>query len=142
MVGRRLLILVAVLMGLTALAASLAPQPPTGRQPGATATPAPTLAPTTVAIPAPVDSDPGVVARRVDARRGHAPVRIELRTGQRLELTVRVAAPDAVALDALDLEPADPQSPATLRLFADAPGSYPLRLVSTGRRLGVVHVSG
>jgi hypothetical protein len=137
MLGRRLLILVAVLMGLTALAASVTPQPQTRRGEVA-GTPTPTPSPTPAASAAPATQ--GVVVRHIDASRAHAPVTIEVARGQRLELRVTVTGADAVSLDDLEIEAADVRSDAVLELFADAPGSYPVRLLS-GRTIGTVRVS-
>jgi hypothetical protein len=136
MFSRRLLILVAVLMGLTALAASIAPPPERGRRPGAT----PTATPTPPAEPS-AGAGSSVVARHLDTTRGTSEPRIDLRVGQTLELTVDVGAPDAVELDDLAIEAADAGSPAEMQLLADTPGTYALRLVQSGRRVGVVRVT-
>jgi hypothetical protein len=135
--GRRLIILVAVLMGLTALAASVAPPPdpnrrPTGRDapPQGAATPAPTPA-----------TRARVVTRHIDVAGRRAPVRITVAEGDTLELAVDVDAPDTVALDDLDLQPAAPGSPARFELLADTPGEFPLRLLEAQRALGVIRVS-
>jgi hypothetical protein len=135
--GRRLLILVAVLMGLTALAASVAPPPPRGgRTPPATS-------PTQTPAPASADGpEPGVMSRSVDAGGPGLPVRIDVPRGHTLELTVTVKGPDSVSFGSLDVDAADVGSPAQFELYADLPGEYPLRLVEAGRRLGVVRVTG
>jgi hypothetical protein len=133
--GRRLLILVAVLMGLTVLAAGVTPppQPPPRPSSDASPTPAPGADETR--------ADASVVSRRIDAGAAEAPARIALELGQTLELTVAVAAPDAVALGELDLEAADPASPAVFEWVADATGEYPIALVEGDRALGVVRVT-
>lgn len=139
MFGRRLLILVAVLMGLTALAASIAPPPDRTRE-----RPAPESRPPRATEPAPTPSaapETGVLSRRVDARRRHQPVRIEVPLDRTLRLTVVVGGPDSVALGDLQIDAADPASPAMFELLADTPGRYPLRLIGADRMLGVVRVS-
>jgi hypothetical protein len=133
--GRRLLILVAVLMGLMAVVASFAPPPQRGAR-----TPAP-ASPT----PSPSAGAPGnasdVIARRVDANGPDVPVRIDVPRGHTLELTVAVGGPDSVAFGELDVDAADAGSPAQFELYADLPGEYPLSLVNAGRRIGVVRVT-
>jgi hypothetical protein len=134
-----MLILVAVLMGLTALAASVSPPPDTVRRDGraAVSTPTPTLAaPANPDLP----SEAGVVTRSVDAAALREPVQIGVPRGALLDLTVSVAEPDTVALGELRLDAAAPESPAQFQLFADAPGDYPLRLVESQRDLGSVRV--
>jgi hypothetical protein len=135
--GRRLLILVAVLMGLTALAASIAPPPQRGARVPAVGSPAP--APATTGEPR-EDSD--VITRTIDASDPGAPVRIDVPRGHTLELTVSVDAPDSVAFGDVDLDAADAGSPAQFELYADLPGEYPLRLLDAERELGVVRVTG
>jgi hypothetical protein len=137
--GRRLIILVAVLMGLVALAASIAPPPRTGSGPGTSATPSTSPSP---APPLPSNgSGAAVVTRRVDATHRGPPVTIDVRQGTTLDLQVDVAAPVTVALGDLQLEPATAASPARFELYADTTGEYPLRLLGAERTLGVVRVS-
>jgi hypothetical protein len=135
MFGRRLIILVAVLMGLTALAASVAP-PPQTRRPAASPTPPPAST-----APAPPPASAGVVTRHLDATTPGAPVTIRVARGDTLELAVDVSEPDTVALDDLDLQAATPGSPARFELLADTPGEFPLRLLEAERALGVIRVS-
>jgi hypothetical protein len=135
--GRRMLILVAVLMGLTALAASVSPPPDSTRRNG----PATARSPAPPAAPSGTPAEAGVLARTVDAAGLREPVRIDVPRGATLELTVTVAAPDTVALGDLELEVAAPESPAQFQLYADAPGHYPLRLVESQRDLGSVRVT-
>jgi hypothetical protein len=135
--GRRLIILVAVLMGLTALAASVAPPPQPNRRPDGRDAPQPRAA---TPLPTPAGRV-AVVTRHVDGSRRLAPVRITLAQGDTLELAVDVGAPDTVALDDLDLQAAAPGSPARFEWLADAPGEFPLRLLEAERVLGVIRVS-
>jgi hypothetical protein len=138
--GRRLIILVAVLMGLTALAASVAPPPETARRARPTPTAPPVASsPTPTAGTAPASA--GVVTRHIDATTPRAPVTITVPRGDTLQLAVDVGAPDTVVLDDLDLQAATPGSPAQFELLADTPGEFPLRLLEAERALGVIRVS-
>ncbi|MFL5458626.1 MAG: hypothetical protein ACJ78X_19690, partial [Myxococcales bacterium] len=101
MVGRRLLLLVAVLMGLTALAASIAPRdggspaPTTapGRPPlPATQTPAPALEP---AAPAPADD---TLDETMSAAKGASAPRVRVNLGQILRLQVKGPVYDTVVI--------------------------------------------
>jgi hypothetical protein len=137
MFGRRILVLVAVLMGLTALAASLAPAPRTLRQtpPAAsTATPAP--------APAAPASSPDTVTASLAAGPRARPRVVRAREGDIVQLDVSGNVVDTVVIPGLAVAvPIDPASPAQLQLFADAPGRYPISLLDSGRRLGVLRVS-
>jgi hypothetical protein len=136
MLGRRLLVLVAVLMGLTALAASLAPPPQTGRGPLATATPSPAPAPTArpragATVSVHLSASPDTVPHDVAATRGDV-----------VDLVVTGDVIDTVTIGGLAvMEPIDPDSPARVELFADRPGSFPIRLLDAGRRIGTLRIS-
>jgi plastocyanin len=137
MFGRRILVLVAVLMGLTALAASLAPPPETlrqrGRTPTATAAPSPT--------PAPSSGTAGSVDLRLRAT-AMRPREVTAAVGDTVELTVTGDVVDSVEIPRLSLvEPIDRSSPAQFELYADAPGRYPVRLLDAGRRIGVLRIT-
>jgi hypothetical protein len=128
MVARRLLIFVAILMGLTALAAGLAaPQnqkpiaTPESDRPGAVRTASP------------------LVEREIDIAE---PQTIAVNEGDEVRLTVSGDALDVVELVGLDLlQPIAPETPAVFDLNADDAGSYPIRLVETGRRAGRLRVT-
>jgi hypothetical protein len=130
MLGRRFLLLVAVLMGLTALAASLAPREPLlrdGRRGAATATPTPPPEPAT-----PVKT----VERTISTSE---PARVSVKEGQLVQLTVTGDEVDTVQL--LDeIEPIESDSPALFELFADRPGEYPIQLVDADRQIGTLVV--
>jgi hypothetical protein len=133
-VGRRLVILVAVLMGLTALAASVAPPPETTRRgaasPTATAPPPP---------PPPVTETRRVVAT-LDVARGHD--RVTVHQGDTLALSVAADEVGSVEIEGLGLvEAVDPASPARFELAADTTGHYPVQLAETGRDLGELVVN-
>jgi hypothetical protein len=134
MLGRRFLLLVVVLMGLTALAASIAPREPLVRsERHATPTPTPS--------PPPASSDVETVNRQLDV--SHPGKRLVVNEGDLVDLEVRGDDVDSVQL--LDeVAPLDPQSPAVFQLLADRPGSYPIELVDAERQVGtlVVRESG
>src|SRR4051794_19880148 len=129
MIGRRLLVLLAVLLGLTALAAGIAPRQ-AATPPAAEAPRASTAAPVERPLHRTIDADaPG---RR----------RIVVDRGRLVRLTVKGDVVDSVQLDDLDVQPIDPSSPALFEWLADAPGRYPITLLDAGRRLGVLEVKG
>ena len=138
MLGRRLLVLFAVLLGLTALVTSLAPRPTVTRPgvaqvtPTATATPPPTRAATTLAA-----------HRGVDVRRPRAPAhQIHARVGDVLALTVRGDVIDDVEIEAAGkVVPMEPGSPARFELLLDRRGELRVDLVDADRAIGVVEVS-
>jgi hypothetical protein len=134
--GRRILVLVAVLMGLTALAASLTPPPqPTQRNPAATG-PTPT--------PQAIEPQPATAPRTVSARLSEAgpPRTVSARTGDTIELDVSGSTPDTVVIDDLAVsEPVDPDSPAQVEIYADMPGSYPVLLLDSRRRIGALRIT-
>jgi hypothetical protein len=134
MLGRRFLLLVAVLMGLTALAASVAPRDPAVREgekrtPQAAAPAAPTPAPVT---------DSRTVVQTVSADDAQ-PKRIEVTVGDIIELEV-----DAPTVGSVELmgriEALAPESPARFNLLADQPGDYPITLLEEEREIGVLTV--
>ena len=132
MLGRRFLLLVAVLMGLTALAASIAPREPLVRD-RREATPSPT--PTAEAGTGGVRS----VEKTISTAEG--PTRVAVRQGDLVHLTVAGDELDSVQL--LDqIEPIDSKSPAIFDLHVSRPGEYPIDLVAGERRVGMLVVRG
>jgi hypothetical protein len=131
--GRRFLLLVVVLMGLTALAASLAPREPLIRnrdQRAATPTPTPTPPPAADKALEPVE-------RTIFTAEN--PARVAVRQGQLLQLTVRGSEVDSVML--LDeIEPIEEESPALFEILADEPGEYPIELLDADRQIGTLVV--
>jgi hypothetical protein len=131
--GRRLVILVVVLMGLTALAASVAPTPEDPRR-GARGTPTPSPPPATSA------GDLAAVSLYVDE--GQQPQQVHATVGDDISLVVEADAVDTVVIDDLDaVRPVTPDSPAEFDLFADRPGTYSIRLLDSGRKLGDLVIS-
>ena len=136
--GRRLLVLFAVLLGLTALATSLAPRPTVRqpaqaeRTPAATTTPAPELA----------DGGSRRIEQTISADPGRAPARIRARVGDVLMLTVSGDVLDGVEIAALGkLEPIEPGSPARFEMLLERRGELRVSLVDAKDVVGVVVVS-
>jgi hypothetical protein len=128
MLARRLLILLAVLMGLTALASGLAPRQPVTRT-------APQPSPTGV-----VSTPEPPVEATLDAAMG-APQRIVVREGRTLILQVGSDEPDSVTIEGLGrIEVVDPDSPARFELLAEPAGSYAIELVDARRTIGMLEI--
>jgi hypothetical protein len=126
MLGRRLLILLAVLMGLTALASGLAPRQPVTRT-------------TPEASPAgPVPSPVPAVEATLDAGL-REPARILVPEGRTLILHVDAEDPDSVSIEGMGrLEVVDSDSPARFELIAEPAGEYAIELVDAGRTIGML----
>jgi hypothetical protein len=133
MLGRRFLLLVAVLMGLTALAASIAPREPLIRD-GARRTPTPTPTPTVGATAATTVHN---VSRTLMITAN--PGRITVKQGTLLELTVKSDELGNVSL--MDqVEPIERDSPAIFNVLADTPGDYAITMVDEDREVGMLVV--
>jgi hypothetical protein len=124
-IARRLLLLAAVLMLLTALAAGLAP-----RQEQTVSGESGTL-PAGARVTKQIPADPA------------ADSRVEVRRGDLLELEVAGDVLDTVLIEQLDfLDAIEPTTPARFNLVIDVPaGTYPIRLVDADRRVGSLIVS-
>jgi hypothetical protein len=132
MLGRRFLLLVAVLMGLTALAASVAPRQPVSRDDRGAATPT-----ATPALTAPGTGDVQTVSKQLNTAEGIT--RVVVDEGDLVDLQVRGSELDSVTL--LDeLVPIDPDAPAVFQLLADEPGEHPIELVDADRQVGTLVV--
>jgi hypothetical protein len=128
--GRRFLILVAVLMGLMALAASVAPRQPVREDERSTPTPAPAGTPTLA-----------TVEKTLNASEGDT--RVTVNEGDLVELTVSGDERDSVmVLDRIDA--IDPTTPARFSLLAGEAGEHPIELLEADRRIGtlVIRESG
>jgi hypothetical protein len=140
MLARRLLILIAVLMGLTALTAGLAPREPAEES---RSTPTPTPAAPSAEPQPPEDSaagdlaEPGVTQHVIDASEGARPKRVTATTGERLRITVEGDVLGSVELgDNVAIEQISPEAPASFELLPDKPGDYEITLVEADRRIG------
>jgi hypothetical protein len=123
--ARRLLLLAAVLMLLTALAAGLSPRDEQTPVPRADSLPA--GEPVVERIPA----DPGSNSR------------VSVQRGDLLELEVTGDMLDSVLIERLDrIDAIEPTTPARFNLLVEAaPGIYPIRLVEADRRIGALVVA-
>ena len=138
MLGRRLLVVFAVLLGLTALATSLAPRP-TIRD-GARAQPDAT--PTATPAPARSGSASRRVERTISADPGRKRASVRVRVGDVLALTVRGDLLDSVEIaDLGKLEPVEPGSPARFEMLLDTPGEIRVTLLEAQRAVGLIEVS-
>jgi hypothetical protein len=134
MLGRRFLLLVAVLMGLTALAASVAPRDSAVRGPQPERRdPTPTPTPTSPDAP----STTRTVVRTISA--DAAPRRVVVREGDLVELQVANSELDTVRLMGR-IEPVEPLANARFHILADRPDKYPIELLESGRRIGTLEV--
>lgn len=126
MFTRRLLIVFAVLVGLTALAAGAAPRDPVVREDGP-------------AAPVPPGAEaPAPLERTLKA--GETGQRVMVEVGQTLVLTIEGTTLDTVRLAEYGNETVEPASPARFELLADVPGSYAIDLLEAGRRIGTLEV--
>jgi hypothetical protein len=124
---RRLLIALAVLIGLTAVAAGVdtrkvAQNPPPQAVPDTSGTP------------------PRTISKRIAANAAQ-PARIKARIGDTVVLTVSSPDLDSVEIEGIGkIEPIDPDSPALIELYADAAGEYPITLLQAQRQIGTLTV--
>ncbi len=128
MLVRRLLIALAVLIGLTALASGVSPREPTVRE-DQPATPSPGGAQSPAAAPIETTLNAGESGQRVVAR-----------VGQTVIITVEGAALDTVRLAEFGNETVDRDSPARFELLADVPGTYEIELLESDRRIGTLKI--
>jgi hypothetical protein len=133
MLARRLLVLAAVLLALGAVAASLAPRDLRGPSSTTTAGTSPPAA-------SPTPAQGREVSLVVDAS-ARPLATVTARVGDDVHLAVRASAPDSVRIEALgQSEAADPYSPARFDFVPDRPGSFPITLAQSGRRVGVLRI--
>jgi hypothetical protein len=138
MLGRRLLFVFAVLLGMTALATSLAPRPEVRDRAGTRGGPTPTATPT----PERSEAASRRIERTISADPGRPRAHIRVRVGDVLALTVRGDLLDGVEIPALGkLEPVEPGSPARFEMLLETPGELRIGLVDAARPIGFVEVS-
>lgn len=136
MLGRRLMVLMAVLLGLTALATSLAPRPRVVHRQAATPPPAPTVAHTPAASARPAR----IVARTLEAD-ASTPTVVNASVGDTVRLVVTGDVLDSVEIEGFDeIAPIDPDSPARFELLADRRSKSAIRLIDSGRRIGLLQI--
>ena len=138
MLLRRLLLLVAVLLGLTALAASIAPRDETGGDDTQEQV-RPLASPSPEGKPAPA---PGVDVRATLSEQALKTRRVRATVGQIVRLEVRGYSTDFVAIEDLGLlEPMDPDTTTELEFLAERPGMYPVTVSERRRPIGLVVVT-
>ena len=142
MLGRRLLVLFAVLLGMTALVTSLAPRPAVrdgGLAPRGTPTPTPSPSPT----PETAAGATRRIVQTISADPGQARARVRARVGDILVLTVSGDVYDGVEISEVGkLEPIEPGSPARFELLLESRGELRVFLVDEERVIGLVDVLG
>jgi hypothetical protein len=128
MAGRRFLLLLALLLGLTAVAASVAPndrRAPSEQDARSTPDPEATASET----------------RTETISAAEAPQRLVIERGELIALEVSADEQDAVSIPDLGLMDAvAPEAPARFTVLADVPGVYPVELVEADRRIGTLEV--
>jgi hypothetical protein len=137
MLGRRLLLLVAVLLITGAIAAALTP-----RDSGQTT---PTTTPSTPPALPGATGGTGAGAREVTRTinaAGAEPAVVRAHVGDLLHLVVRAPSPDVVELEGTGrFDSVDSSTPARFDFFVESPGTFPIRLQETGRQIGRLVVS-
>ena len=129
MLGRRFLVLLAVLIGLTVVAASVAPrQPATRDQRAAEATP----------TPSPAAGDAEKTRAETLSTRGKRK-RVTVDRGTLLDLEVDGDELDSVSLEG-EVEVVTEETNARFNVYADTPGEYEIRLVEADRPVGTLVV--
>ena len=127
MLGRRFLLIVAVLMGLTALAASVAPR----QQPAREGSQAERAQPT----PSAPTSGLQTVRREISA--DLTGQRVVVSAGSVLALEVTGSDLEAVRLRG-QMDSVAPNTAARFHILADEAGEHPIELVGSGRRIGTL----
>jgi hypothetical protein len=139
--GRRLLVLFAVLLGMTALVTSLAPRP-TLRDGGVARNSSPTPSPSPTPAPEPAAGATRRIEQTISADAGQPRARVRARVGDILMLTVRGDVLDGVQIEELGkLEPIEPGSPARFEMLLEEQGELRVGLVDAERLIGLVTVS-
>jgi hypothetical protein len=126
-VVRRLLIALAVLIGLTAVAAGV-----DTRQTAQESSPE--------ATPSRAPGNPRTITRAIEAD-APQPSRVHAKLGDTVVLTISSPELDSVELEGIGkIEPIDPESPARIEVYADTVGEYPITLLQAQRRIGTLTI--
>jgi hypothetical protein len=137
MLGRRMLLLVAVLLATGAIAAALTPRDSGQSTPTTTTSTTPALPGATGGTGAGARE----VTRTVNAEAAE-PAVVRARVGDLLHLVVRAPSPDVVELDGTGrFDSVDSSTPARFEFFVETPGTFPIRLQETGQEIGRLVVS-
>src|SRR3954451_1738632 len=123
MLGRRLLLLVALLLAVGAIAAALTPRDLRRGEDTTATTP-----PSTSTVPTQATGGTGAnaheITRTVDADAAEEPV-VRAQVGDLLHLSVKAPSPDVVEIQGLDrFAPVDASSPALFDFFLDSSGAF------------------
>jgi hypothetical protein len=138
MLGRRLLLLVALLLAVGAIAAALTPRDLRDSGQTTATTPRPTVPPRATGG---TGAGAREVTRTVDAA-GAEPALVRARVGDLLHLVVRAPSPDVVELDGTGrFSAVDSSTPAQFNYFVSSPGTFPIRLQESGQEIGRLVVS-
>ena len=128
MAGRRFLLLIALMLGLTAVAASLSPRE-------RAAAPEPAERATTEPTGAATESRTETLSAAED------PQRLVIERGELIALEVSADERDAVSIPGLGLMDAvDPEAPARFTILADVPGDYAVELLAAERQIGTLEI--
>jgi hypothetical protein len=142
MLGRRLLLLAALLLAVGAIAAALTPRDLSG--PSKTTATTPTTSTTPKQATGGTGGTAAVaheVTQTVDSD-GPEEAVVRAREGDLLHLTVKVPSPDVVELAGLGrFESADASTPAKFDFFLDQAGQFQIRLQEAGRQVGQLLVT-
>ena len=141
MLGRRLLVLFAVLLGMTALVTSLAPRPAL-RDGGIAQQSSPSPSPSPTPSPEAAAGATRRIEQTISADVGKPRANVRARVGDILALTVTGDVLDGVEIeDAGKLEPIEPGVPAHFELLLEHRGELRVSLVDAERLIGLVLVS-
>ena len=139
MLGRRVLLLVAVLLATGAIAAALTPRDL--RDSDQTTPTTRSTPPTLPGATGGTGAGAREVTRSVDAE-GAEPAVVRTQVGDLLNLVVRAPSPDVVELDGTGrFASVDASTPARFNFFVEKPGTFPIRLQESGREIGRLVVS-
>ena len=137
MLGRRLLLLVAVLLVTGAIAAALTPRDLRNPTPATTAT----TPPSTPGATGGTGAASREVTRTIDAAAAE-PAVVRGRVGDLLHLEVRVPGPEEVEIVGTGrFASGDATTPARFEFFLEQTGKFPIRLQNSGREAGRLDVS-
>jgi hypothetical protein len=129
MLGRRFLLIVAVLMGLTALAASVAPRERALRD----------RSQAERVQPVPTASAGTLETIRLEISADETGQRVEVSEGDLLALEVTGSGREAVRMLG-EIDAVAPNTAARFHIVADRAGQHPIELVGSGRRIGTLVV--
>ncbi len=132
MAARRLIAVMLVLLFLSSLAAALAPVERPSEEPTTT---------TTETVPSAAPGQGELIREVIDAR-APRPRTIEAKVGDQLQLRVTGRRPATIELAGLGpTDDLDPLAPAMFDVLLNTKGSYAVRELESGRKIGTIEVS-